>query len=153
MTPFWSGELIFVTRHIDAPSTKADAFRFKPEALFKGGMPAQLNLSTHAQNAMPGQPNSRAQRCRRIPGSSGKPGSSGDRPVSRDHAVRNLSDRGNNPCSCSRRIHVERFCSSTELRYLLTYSGAAIPAFSLGSGIGDPGVMERGRTPAHIGNA
>jgi hypothetical protein len=94
VTPFWSCELEFVTRHIDAPSTKADAFRFKPEALFKGGMPAQLNLSAGTQNAMPGQPNSRAQRCRRISGSAGKPGSSGDRSVSRDHAAGNLPDRG-----------------------------------------------------------
>jgi hypothetical protein len=44
--PFWTGELVLVTRHIDAPSTKADAFRFKSKALLEGGIPAQLNLST-----------------------------------------------------------------------------------------------------------
>jgi hypothetical protein len=35
-------------RHVDAPSTKTDAFRFKPEALLERGITAQPNLSTSA---------------------------------------------------------------------------------------------------------
>jgi hypothetical protein len=48
VSPFWAGELVLVTRHIDAPSTKTDPFRFKPEALLERGITAQLNLSTSA---------------------------------------------------------------------------------------------------------
>ena len=48
---------MLVAFHIDAAAAKDDVFTFQAKALFEGVIAAKLDLSTGAQNAVPGQAN------------------------------------------------------------------------------------------------
>lgn len=50
-----------MTFHVDTAAAKSDALGFEAEALFEAGFAAQLDCSSGAEHAVPGEPDGTAQ--------------------------------------------------------------------------------------------
>ena len=70
-----------MTSHIDALASKSHAFSFKPHALFKSPRSAQFDLSTGAQNPVPGESNSKPQDGGDLARSAEEPGGATNRAI------------------------------------------------------------------------
>jgi hypothetical protein len=81
-------------REIDAPSPKADSFRFEEEALFHGKFAGERNTPARTENTLPRKIASAFQHSGNVAGTAGKSGSSRYSAIGGDLAARNRTDRG-----------------------------------------------------------
>ena len=88
----WKSKL--VESHVDATAAENDALAFQPDALLHPGMPAELDLASTTDHAMPGdRAMRRPQRPGDLPGVPRKPGGARYLAVCRDLALRDFPDR------------------------------------------------------------
>jgi hypothetical protein len=90
-------KLELVQPHIDASTAKRDAFRFQPEPLLKGILPAQLDFSARAQNPVPGKSRRLMQCAHHLSRSARKSGGFGDGSVSGHLSTWHLAYGGDDP--------------------------------------------------------
>ena len=79
--------------HIHAPPAKANALGFQPKPLLHRRIPAELDLSTSAQHALPRQAEALPQNRRHLPRRAGKSRGPRDCSIGRDLALRNRPNR------------------------------------------------------------
>lgn len=87
--------------HVHPATSERDAFHLQPEPLIDSMIAAQLDMSSSADNSLPGKINSSVQRPHNLACSAGIAGRFGNRAVRRHVATRYSADRGDDLLSHS----------------------------------------------------